>query len=371
MDIWGLPVPAQYQTYGGGGYIAQFDVSRTVSFQILKELFDNLWLDRQTRAVFFEFTLYCPATNIFIYNIFIVEFPETGGALTHFSIYPIRLYLHVGPAGTYALVCEVIFVIYLVVLLIKLCIRMYQYRRKFFRQFWLVYELIMFCVGVTAIAIYVIKLGLTYLTIEKYNENIKHFVNFAHIVFWDQILVTLLAVLVFMATLRILQVFASTKKVGAAVRVFRECGKDLFWYGMAFLHMLIGFCFFGHLLFGKQLLSYMSILNTMGTLFIALIGKSKYTEIGDTVPVLAEVFFILYILTVVFFVMTIFMSILGASIDNAVQESRHDQREDLLEYMMRLAKGLVVKPGGGHQTGAKRKRKRDTGPKFSRFLLIF
>lgn len=346
LDVWGLPIPLYYQTYGGGGYIAQFDVSKGISVYIVDELFENLWLDRQTRAVFFEFTLYSPETNMFIYCSFAVEFPETGGALTYYYIYPLRIYNHVGPAGTYTIICEVIFVIYQVILLVKLCIRFYQQRCNFFSQFWQVYELIMFSVGVCVIAIYIIKLGFTYLTIEKYKEDIKQFVNFAHIVFWDQLLATFLGILVFMATLRILEVFASTKKVSAIVEIFKECGKDLFWYGLSFIHTLLGFSFFGYFLFGKQLLIYMSIFNSLVTLSLALIGKSQYSEINETQPILAKVFFILYIISVFFFVMTIFMSILGASIDSSVQKNKQDTKEDLLEYMMKRFKTLVVKPGG-------------------------
>ena len=297
--------------------------------------------------MFLEFTLFCPATNIFIYNSFIVEFPETGGALTFYSISPLRLYSHVGPSGTFTIICEVLFVVYVVILLVKLCIRFYQLRCKFFHEFWLVYELLMFAVAVVCIAMYAMKLGLVYLTIEKYKENVKQFVNFAHIAFWDQMMIIFLAILIFMATLRILEVFGTTKKVSAVVDIFKECGKDLFWYGLAFIQTLLSFSFFGYLLFGKHLLSYMSISNTLVTLSLALIGKSKYSEITETQPILANIFFILYIMTVLFFVMTIFMSILGSSIDNAVQNTRKDQKEDLFEYMAKSFKRFVSKPEGG------------------------
>ncbi|WAR15130.1 PK1L2-like protein, partial [Mya arenaria] len=338
VDIWGLPLSGFYTTYGGGGYIAQFDVGRNVSIKIVNELFRALWVDRQTRAVFFEFTLYSPATNMFIYNVFLIEFPQTGGAFTTYWVYPIRVYSHVGAIGTFTLICEVIFVIYLVIMLVKLSVRLYQKRMGFFSEFWKVYELVMFSLGVTSIVIYAIRLGFTYMTINKYKEDIKQFVNFSHIVFWDQILVACLSILVFMATFRILEVFATSKKVSALVKVFQQCGKDLFWYGMAFLHMFLGFCFLGFLLFGSHLMSYMTIFKCLGTLFIAMIGKSKFTEINETQPLLAKIYFIVYIFIIVFFVLSIFLSILGASIDNAVQETKKTKQEDLVELLIRKVK---------------------------------
>ncbi|WAR15128.1 PK1L2-like protein [Mya arenaria] len=347
VDIWGLPLSGFYTTYGGGGFIAQFDISRSVSIEIVNELFRALWVDRQTRAVFFEFTLYSPATNMFIYNVFLIEFPQTGGAFTTYWVYPIRVYSHVGAIGTFTLICELIFVIYLVILLVKLSVRIYQKRMGFFSEFWKVYELVMFSLGVTSIAIYAIRLGFTYMTINRYKENIKQFVNFSHIVLWDQILVACLSILVFMATFRMLEIFATSKKVSALVKVFQQCSKDLFWYGMAFLHMFLGFCFLGYLLFGSHLASYMNVFKCLGTLFIAMIGKTKFTEINETQPLLAKFYFIVYIVVIVFFVLSIFLSILGASIDNAVQETKTEKQEDLVELLIRKLKTTFSKPDTG------------------------
>lgn len=292
----------------------------------------------------FEFTLYNGATNIFIYSTFIVEFPETGGAVTSFTVYPIRLYTHHGAIGTFTLLCEVLFVIYLIVMSVKISIRIYQQRSGYFSKFWQGYELVILIAGVGAIISFAIRLGLTYLTINNFKKDKRLFVNFSHIVLWDQILVAFLGILVFLGTLRVLEVFATSKKISAIVDVFNDCGKDLFWYGMTFLYIFLGFCIFGTLLFGSVLASYMSIYQCMGTLFIAMIGKSRFTEIEDAQPVLAKVFFILYIITVVFFILTMFLSILGASIDTVIHDTRADTKEDLLELLIMQMRSLIKKP---------------------------
>ncbi|XP_060581115.1 polycystin-2-like [Ruditapes philippinarum] len=356
FDIWGLPIPGLYTTYGGGGFIATLDVGRSNSLAIVDELFRNLWIDRQTRAVMFEFTLYNGATNIFIYHVFLIEFPETGGAFTSFSVYPLRVYTHLGAIGTLTIICEIIFVIYLIVLLVKICVRIYQQRCGYFNLFWQNFEITMFITGTASIVIYVFRLLMTHSTIDKFKADKRLFVDFSHIVLWDQILVSLLAILVFMATLRLLEVFATSKKVSAVVYVFKDCGKDLFWYGMTFLYIFMAFCFLGMLLFGSQLESYKSMYQCMGTLFIAMIGKSKFTEINETQPILAKVFFIFYILTIVFFILTIFLAILGASIDTVVQGDRGDKNEDIIEIMMKRFKLLIAKPSSKQKTHTKVKK---------------
>ena len=344
FDIWGFPTSGVYTTYGGGGYIATFDIGRNISIQILNELFKNLWIDRQTRAILFEFTLYNAVTNIFVYNKFLIEFLESGGAFTSYTIYPVRIYTHHGALGTFTLLCDISFVVYLSFLFVKICVRIYQKRCRFFKEFWHVYELIMMLLGIVISVFYALRLVYANITVNKFNKDKKLYVNFAQIVLWDQILVSVLAVLVFMTTLRMLEVFSSSKKVNAVIQVFSECGKDLMWYSITFIHIFFTFCILGLLLFGSKLTSYKDIYKTMGTLFIALIGKSKFTEIDDKEPVFAKLFFSLYIVIVVFFVLSIFLSILGASIDNAVHDSRKDPREDMIEYLMKLLQSLINRP---------------------------
>ena len=48
---------------------------------VLRELRDNLWLDRHTRAVFLEFTLYAPNAHVFTYVSLLAEFSDSGGVL--------------------------------------------------------------------------------------------------------------------------------------------------------------------------------------------------------------------------------------------------------------------------------------------------
>ena len=291
-----------------------------------------------------EFTLYTPNTNLFIYNMFMVEFPETGGAFTSFSILPLRVYHHYGPGGTYTLICECILLVYLVILLSKICIRFYQQGCQYFKKVWQVYELVQFLVGVTAVVVYFFRLGFTKLTINKFNADKKLFVNFQHIAFWDLLLVLFLGILLFMATIRILQVFETSKKVNAVIKIFSDCATDLFWFGMMFLFIFIGFCFLGTLLFGSALVAYKNVFQSMGTLFISLIGKSNYTEISAVTPILANIFFIAYILTTVFFILTIFLSILGGSIDSVIHDTRTDNSDDIMHTLMQQFQKIVWRP---------------------------
>ena len=54
-----------FDTYGGGGYVVRLDGSELNSREKLEWLFDNSWLDSDTRAIIAEFSIYNPGANLF------------------------------------------------------------------------------------------------------------------------------------------------------------------------------------------------------------------------------------------------------------------------------------------------------------------
>jgi hypothetical protein len=52
-------------TYGGGGYVKVLHLSKNASADALQFLVDNVWLDRGTRAVFLDFSVYNANINLF------------------------------------------------------------------------------------------------------------------------------------------------------------------------------------------------------------------------------------------------------------------------------------------------------------------
>jgi hypothetical protein len=51
--------------YGGGGYIVNLSLDQATSLAIIQTLMDNLWIDRATRAIFIDLTVYNANINLF------------------------------------------------------------------------------------------------------------------------------------------------------------------------------------------------------------------------------------------------------------------------------------------------------------------
>ena len=61
----GSSVKAQLNTYGPGGYYVDLNTTMDTSAPIIDYLRDRLWIDRGTRAVFIDFTVYNANINLF------------------------------------------------------------------------------------------------------------------------------------------------------------------------------------------------------------------------------------------------------------------------------------------------------------------
>ena len=81
----------QVTTYGGGGYVQNLHFQRNVTNEMLKELKKNLWIDRGTRYLTIDFTVYNGNVNLFAVVKLFFEFPATGGIFPQQDIQIIKL----------------------------------------------------------------------------------------------------------------------------------------------------------------------------------------------------------------------------------------------------------------------------------------
>ena len=84
------PYVATLQTYKGGGYVVNFERSFRRTARNLTRLRQENWLDLRTRAIFLEFTVYNPNSNLFASAILVTEFPSWGSAIPRSEIKVIK-----------------------------------------------------------------------------------------------------------------------------------------------------------------------------------------------------------------------------------------------------------------------------------------
>jgi hypothetical protein len=81
----------EYATYDSGGYVYAYHGRLSDLQTNISELHQLGWIDRQTRAVFIQISLYNPNAQLYTSVILLVEFLSTGGVFPQSHFQPFTL----------------------------------------------------------------------------------------------------------------------------------------------------------------------------------------------------------------------------------------------------------------------------------------
>ncbi|MEQ2196305.1 TRP-like ion channel Pkd2 [Xenoophorus captivus] len=133
----------QVSKYGGGGYYQDLSRTKEESANHLQFLKDNLWLDRGTRAVFLDFSVYNGNINLFCIARLVsgsvrllVEFPATGGTVTSWHFQTVRLIRYVSSWDYFVGVCEVAFCLFILYYVVEEVLEIHIHRLHYFKSMW-------------------------------------------------------------------------------------------------------------------------------------------------------------------------------------------------------------------------------------------
>ena len=328
-DVWGVSMAGNYNTYGGGGYILKFVRNRENAHLLLQELVKYDWINRQSRAVWLEFTLYNPNVNLFSYATLLVEFTELGGAFTWSKVQAFSPVLSLSSLSFIPLVCYAVCMVYYVYLPFNIIWNLSVFGlSSFIKKPWNIVDCLSIVIAYSALTTFVLRMEDTYTAVEMFYDDKKtganRFINYGHIVLWDNVFNTLLAILVFLSTLKILKILGYNKRFTEIIAVLTQAGKELLTFGILLVTLLFAFVSFAYLLFGSKLFGYNSLFKTSVSLVNTFIGRNKLRTLVDVSPMTAEFFYITYVTVVIMFMLTIFMSILNNSITAVrLQNAKH------------------------------------------------
>ncbi len=90
-ELRGSSTSGLVSRYGGGGFVQDLSLNHTEAALQLEILKNNSWLDRGTRVVFLDFTVYNGNINLFCQIKLTVEFPASGGAVASKRFQTVKL----------------------------------------------------------------------------------------------------------------------------------------------------------------------------------------------------------------------------------------------------------------------------------------
>ncbi|XP_006007388.1 polycystin-2 [Latimeria chalumnae] len=319
---WGL-----ISTYSGGGYYLDLSKTRVESAAQIKTLKDRLWLDRGTRAVFFDFSVYNANINLFCIVRLLVEFPATGGMVTSWSFQTVKLIRYVSAFDYFLAACEVAFCFFVLYYIVEEVLELRIQRLHYFRSFWNCLDILIIVLSVVAIGINIYRTASVDASLGYLLENQKTFPNFEPLAYWQIQFNNMAAVIVFFAWVKLFKFVNFNKTMSQLSSTMSRCAKDVIGFAIMFFIIFLAYAQLAYLVFGTQVDDFSTFQDCIFTQFRIILGDFSFTEIEEANRVLGPIYFT----TFVFFIFFILLNMFLAIINDTYSEVKADMAQQKTE----------------------------------------
>ncbi|XP_025099186.1 LOW QUALITY PROTEIN: polycystic kidney disease protein 1-like 2 [Pomacea canaliculata] len=279
-------------------------------YQSFEELEENIWLDEQTRAVFVEFSLYNPDSNLFSYLRLSAEFPETGASFIGRELKTFHIYQHLQANGLLHVYCRDHHC--------SRCPRLHhqdgnqdqQQKLLYFSNSWQMLDLFIVLISYGAVAFYAIKTVRSNDSMAAWRDNPKQYVDFYQTAFWDNMYGYWLGAVVFLTTIRLLRILGYNRRLTMIAAVLANSGRDLFGFSLVFAVVFTAYLTAGYIVFASTLSEFRTPLDSAYALCQMLLGRNVLAAFSEDLEMFAWIFFISYVILVFMILMTMFQAIL-------------------------------------------------------------
>ncbi|XP_072351324.1 polycystin-2 isoform X1 [Scyliorhinus torazame] len=321
-SYWGLVA-----TYSGAGYYLDLARNREETATKLKVLKENLWLDRGTRVVFIDFSVYNANINLFCVIRLVVEFPATGGALSSWQFQTVKLIRYVSSFDYFLAACEIAFCIFIFYYIIEEILEIHVNRLGYFKSVWNCLDVVIIALSLVAICINLYRTSIVSKSLGQLLENQNSYPNLESLAYWQIQFNNMAAVVVFFAWIKIFKFISFNKTMTQLSSTVSRCAKDILGFAIMFFIVLLAYAQLAYLVFGTQVDDFSTFYTCIFTQFRIILGDFDFTKIEEADRILGPVYFV----TFVFFIFFILLNMFLAIINDTYSEVKSDMAQQKCE----------------------------------------
>uniref|UniRef100_A0A668VAF9 Polycystin-2 n=1 Tax=Oreochromis aureus TaxID=47969 RepID=A0A668VAF9_OREAU len=295
----------QVSKYGGGGYYQ--DLSRTkeesaIQLQVLK---DHLWLDRGTRAVFLDFSVYNGNINLFCIARLLAEFPATGGVVTSWQFQTVRLIRYVSSWDYFVGMCEVAFCLFILYYVVEEVLEIRIHRLHYFKSLWNCLDVLIVTLSVVAIIMNITRTAMVGNLLRGLLENHTAHPSFEPLANLQVQFNNMAAVIVFFSWVKLFKFINFNKTMSQLSSTMSRCAKDLVGFAIMFFIIFLAYAQLAYLVFGTQVNDFSTFQASIFTQFRIILGDFNFSEIEEAHPVVGPIYFTTFVFFIFFILMVI------------------------------------------------------------------
>ena len=296
-QVSGVPFAGYLGVYSGGGFIATLDISQAVSQRVLDELQQHLWLDRLTRAIILEFTVYCANIDLFGCVTMVAERGQTGGLIHKSSVQVLRAY-GMGASTIFIYICGVIFMIFYFGYIVVEIKNVKQLRcRAYFRRPKTYLNLAVIVIGSGMFGFFVYRTVELNKTMGLIREDITQYVQFRKVATIDDVLKYFVAFMNLVVILKLVILLRLHQRMSDLLSTMRQTVGPLTSYFTVFVCMLIGYTGFCMVVYGPYMSGFRSVIISVETMVTFALGSFDLEAMLGVNEIVTKVFFASYMVS--------------------------------------------------------------------------
>ena len=157
---------------------------------------------------------------------------------------------------------------------------------------------------------------------------------------WDELFGFMLAIVVFLATVKFIKMLRFNRRMGMMGDTIRYATKDLKIFSIVFSIYYLAFCMMAYKLFGSTLDLYASFISTIESLFAFALGDFDFEALRQA-NVLGPVFFFMYVGVVQIGLMSMFLTIICDGFAMVKAEAEHQSNDyEIVDFVWGKVKGM-------------------------------
>ncbi|KAH0619520.1 hypothetical protein JD844_000206 [Phrynosoma platyrhinos] len=264
-ELRGHPIWGKLAVYRGGGYVVHLGTDSQNASRILQYLFENIWLDTFTRAVFVEFTVYNANVNLFCIVSLMFETSALGAFFTRAELQSIRLYPYTDGLHIFVVAAEVIYFLFVIYYMVGQGKLMKALKWNYFRSKWNLLELAIITISWSALSVFVRRTIL----------------GSRDITTVDALLGYLIAFLVLLSTVKLWHLLRLNPKLNMITSTLRRAWGDISGFATVIIIMFLAYSIATNLIYGWKLNSYKTLFDSAETMVSLQLGIFNYEEASE------------------------------------------------------------------------------------------
>uniref|UniRef100_A0A668RUR5 Polycystic kidney disease 1 like 2a n=1 Tax=Oreochromis aureus TaxID=47969 RepID=A0A668RUR5_OREAU len=345
------PVWGELALYRGGGFSVELGPDLQTATSTLNYLFNNMWFDMYTRAIFVEFTVYNANVNLLCIVTLLLESPAVGAFQLNSEMQSVHLYLPGDGLRICIITTEIIYMLFILYYMFNQGKLMKQQRWLYFKNKWNLLELSIILLSWSAVAAFIQKTLIANRDIAYYQNHKDKFVSFYQTGTSESLFQYLMAFLVLLATVKLWHLLRLNPKMNMITAALQRAWTNISGLLLIIVIMLLAYSIACNVIYGWNLSSYKTFMDALMTLIGLQIGIFNYDEVLSSNPVLGGLLIGSCIVFVTFVVLNLLLSVILVAFNQEQKYHKPSEEEEIVDLMLMKICSLF---------GIKRKHAKDT-----------